>query len=209
MHSCDRKGSNAGIILVLLLTLASLALAACGYGTGGRASENADSAPPRGPSTLDFTDPRGDVRSVDGAKRGDIVSGHVEHSATHLIISTTFARLDQGAAYRVAPSVIADGTYWVAEWEGAVANQPAMRLYYRGNVDDTRPCDGFSRSVNYSTDVVTLSIPRGCLRNPSWVRVSLFVLTWHPSGAATRDSVQHDGPRRFGGERFSQRIYAQ
>lgn len=147
------------------------------------------------------------MRSVEGVQRGDIVSTRVEHTATHLIISTTFVRLERasetGPWYRVGHEVQTQAGWWYVELEsgkGDLGEVPPV--LYRRNLDHRVTCAGMDYRVDFPQGVVVVSVPRACLLDPPWARVNPLALTFHEFPGVSRDyGYLHD--------KFSKRVYAE
>jgi hypothetical protein len=55
------------------------------------------------------------------------------------------------------------------------------------------PCD-VQRSIDYADRTLTWGIPRTCLGDdPAWMQLSLALVTWQASGAATIDDAHVRG----------------
>jgi hypothetical protein len=162
----------------------------------------------RGDTTVHIPDSRGDVVRIgpeaddfdEGTaapqqKDGDILSTKVEHTGTHLRIRVEFAHIvrdPKWRTYRLAADLKTNAGRWVIEDEmrdGRGARSHPV-LYVR---DARVPCN-VARSIEYANRTSTWSIPRTCLGNdPAWVQLSVGLVTWQPSGAATIDDAHRDG----------------
>jgi hypothetical protein len=69
-------------------------------------------------------------------------------------------------------------------------------------------CGGLTHLVSYADDVVALRIPRGCLDQPSFVRVRIYVDLYKPGTSDTLPYSFWDNPHndRLGAP-FTQRLY--
>jgi len=162
----------------------------------------------RGSTTVLLPDPRGDVVRIgpeaddfaEGTaapqqKDGDILSTKVEHTATQLRVRVEFAHIVRDPkvrTYRLAADVKTNAGKWVIEDEMRDGSGARSRpvLY----VGEARvPCN-VDRSIDYANRTSTWSIPRTCLGDdPAWVQLSLALVTWQASGAATIDDGHMKG----------------
>ena len=57
-----------------------------------------------------------------------------------------------------------------------VTSKPGHRAgqrYFQGD-DGSKRCVGFTRTVDYADDVVSMRIPGSCLHDAAWVRLGVF-----------------------------------
>ena len=88
-----------------------------------------------------------------------------------------------------------------------VTSKPGHRAgqrYFQGD-DGSKRCAGFTRTVDYANDVVSMRIPISCLHDPAWVRLGVFnELSYREKGPNYVDNpVTH---RQFGHQ--TPRLYA-
>jgi hypothetical protein len=177
---------------------------------------------------LSVSDPRGDLVSAskeedwfDGAtpapkqEHGDITGIQVQHTATEIQVTLTFADL-----HRQSP-----GRFWPILRTGVTVRTDTgltrdVELWIR-NEDSTRPTMSMLSStaepvgcaLEYSTDIdlgkVIESIPRECLEDPTWVRVSVNSLTFQADKLTmTLDEALVEGYAASREARFSPKLYA-
>ena len=77
---------------------------------------------------------------------------------------------------------------------GSAALTARMR-FVEGD-DGSRSCPGFARHIYYGRDLVTMRIPRSCVKNPRWVRLGIFnQLSFRAHGPRYFDTpLNHDSP---------------
>jgi hypothetical protein len=69
-------------------------------------------------------------------------------------------------------------------------------------------CDGLSHHISYRRDVVTLRVPRSCLRYPRWVRVKLHNYTVADASVDSgRTYLDNPHNRQADPDAFTRRIY--
>lgn len=134
-------------------------------------------------ATLNLVDERGDVHRINAddtvqavprEARADILRTTIQHTDRALIVSTKLRQLPHEAAVGMLMRVRTnDGTYREFSLE---ANR---RIGWRGQTIMTRR-DGVaaqcatSHRMNYTSDVMTLRIPRSCLNDPRWIQTSVM-----------------------------------
>jgi hypothetical protein len=113
-------------------------------------------------------DPDEEPSKVGAYPVADVRRAVVAHRANALVVRMRFANLRRvGEQYYPVFITMPDGWYNVA----FVITRPGHR---RGthHLAQAR-CRDFTHKVDYANDVVILRIPRKCLGNPEWVRVSM------------------------------------
>jgi hypothetical protein len=160
-------------------------------------------AGPAAAQTLTHVDQRGDVRSfamqtdeeapAPNMKNGDIARTVLQHRQNRIAVRIKFVALNR-AGFRgdVIRIVTNDGVRRNVETFAG----PGM---WRGQAEMTRPngdtveCD-IKLSMNYDKNLVTMSFPRSCVKDPRWVRIGV-VSYWLQMSTekAYADDAQRDG----------------
>lgn len=135
-------------------------------------------AAPASAETYRHTDPARDVTAQDGprpdVKNGDIRDVRFEHARRNVTLRATFrdlAREGEGLQQFVQVETP------TATYQFLVAAGPdnwSGEFYPFG---DGTGCGGTDFRLDYGRNVFTLSLPRGCVGNPRWVKVGLGTVT--------------------------------
>lgn len=129
------------------------------------------------------TDPVGDVWAIAEGEEGEWVSAGdapyadvrravVRHRRGSVVIRMSFTDLR-----RVHPAGYWATIYGPKKFRAALVmagpgRWKGRRMLVNGQFGTAR-CRGFTHSIDYADDVVTMQVPRRCLGRPAWVRVSL------------------------------------
>ena len=106
---------------------------------------------------------------------GDVVHTTVAHNPRKIVVTTRYREL-------TAPTGEADAMYFVL----VKTNEKVRRVVtVAADVDHPRGvarlqkydghrarCRGLARSIDYTANTVTISVPRSCVSKPRWVRVA-------------------------------------
>lgn len=142
----------------------------------------ATAAPTDHPSRVVLRDGRGDVwkffpKTEDSVRlhhypRADETKASLRHGSQAVTVRIRFADLQPVGTH----------LFWVHlrtrdyQWDAVVTSKPGHRAgqrYFQGD-DGSKRCVGFTRSIDYAGDLVTMRIPRSCLHDPAWVRLGVF-----------------------------------
>lgn len=166
-------------------------LAATAFIAGTATSTAADSA---GTSRLVLHDGPGDVwkfhpRTEEQTRvafpRADVTRAVLRHGPMALTVRMRFVDIKP----------VGRQLYWVHirtpryQYDAVLNSSPGSRRgsrYFQGD-DGSRSCRGFTRTIYYGRDLVTMRIPRSCVKDPRWVRLGIF----------NQLSFRAHGPRYF------------
>lgn len=105
---------------------------------------------------------------------GDITSVSLRHGTRNVVITERFARLDRsglgdifGFTLRTDARMLRNiqvETYRRTGWTGSLS-------MFRRNGRSVS-CDRLAGQIDYGNDLVRVRVPRGCLGDPGWVRLS-------------------------------------
>ena len=135
-------------------------------------------AAPASAETFSKSDPAGDVAGPDGqypnVTNGDIRRVRFEHGRRNVTIRADFRDLakEGGGIEQYMRIDTPAGSYQLV-----VIATPEN---WRGEffiVGSESACGGADHRLDYGRDRFTLSVPRGCLAGPRWVRVGLATVT--------------------------------
>ena len=156
------------------------------------------SSPPK-PSRVVLEDPTGDVWTPElGYQRAveptvaDVVRAVVWHSASHLVLRLRFADLRPVAGQQIlAAQVVAQTGVHFAGIEVA-PRRPQGSHYLIGPLGSVA-CPGLRHRIDLEEDLLVLRIPRRCLGDPAWLRVSLDSY-YYPAGHQRDGAEVIDNP---------------
>jgi hypothetical protein len=173
-------------------------------------------AGPAAAQNLTHVDQRGDVRSFDmqteeeapapTMKNGDIVRTVLQHRQHRIAVRIKFADLTR-AGFR------GDGIRIVTN-DGVRREVTAFAFpgMWRGEAEMTRPngqsveCD-VKVSMDYDKNVVAMSFPRTCVKDPRWVRIGVMSFWMNmKTEKAFVDDAQRDGRFNENGPKLSPRL---
>lgn len=101
----------------------------------------------------------------------DVIRVGVNHRTQRVVLKTTLRDVTVNSGVVVYDLRTGNRRYSVLQRLGTDRMFPAF-LISRGNGDRVR-CRGVERSVDRAVNRATVSIPRGCLGSPGWVRVGV------------------------------------
>lgn len=104
----------------------------------------------------------------------DVINVSVDHQARRVVLATTLNDITVDSGIVIYDIRTGTHNYWVMQRLGTDKSYPAFD-FTRGNGRNVR-CTGVQRSVDRDANVATVSIPRGCLGRPAWVRVGTGVM---------------------------------
>jgi hypothetical protein len=156
-------------------------------------------SPPR-PSTVALDDPIGDVWTP---ARGylpateptvaDVVRAVVWHRVDRLVVRVQFADLQQSVGTQIVALLIAaeTGDHYAGLEVGR--RHPSGRHYLIGPLLGSATCPGFRHRIDLERDLMVLSIPRRCMGDPTWLRVTLDSY-FYPAGHEFNGAEFVDNP---------------
>ncbi len=153
-----------------------LAAATCGLAA---VLTSAAVAAPASAETFSKSDPAGDVESFDGQEQAGVTNGDIrrvrfEHARRNVTVRASFRDLARpGEAIQQYVRIDTPA----ASFQFVVFADQANRGGELAVVNGGPACPRADFRLDYGRDVFTLSVPRGCLDNPQWVRVGLGTLT--------------------------------
>jgi hypothetical protein len=119
----------------------------------------------------------------------DITQFKVSHTSRRVMLTTTLRDITAASGLMFYEIRAGKRTYSALQRLGTDRELPAFHLSRR---DRTVRCSGVRRSVDRTTEKATVSIPRGCLDRPRWVRVGAGALEF-TSGRTTETVFADDG----------------
>jgi hypothetical protein len=178
------------------------------------------SVAPASAESLTIRDKRGDVllvpadamslddaRPAPGMAHTDILRTVIRHGDKRVAVRIKLAELRKTRGFRLQGIRVV--TNESVRRNIAVGAWPGMA---RGEADMSRPngrtvnCDGLNHRIDYSRNVVTVSVPRSCLSNPRWVRVGIGTAWIKDSGDAYVDEALRAGTVSGYGPKLSPRV---
>lgn len=202
----------------LLVALALLACSGCGTGhdtvdthLNSSPSEVRSHSARTGPTTVAFTDPRGDVvktskeadwfeeaRPAPRQTWGDIIGTRVRHTARQLVVQVRFVTLQPqttrfrnpllrlGTTVTTNTGLRRDVEFWIPD------EDPTLPKIQMLSNSEPFACH-LSHTVNADHGIATLRIPRTCLGTPKFVRVAVNCLAHPDDKAMSLDLALLDG----------------
>ena len=155
-------------------------------------------------TTRDVTDPPGDmskfIEAEDGnvqssrwaGAEGDIVFERIRHTATRVVVYMRFRQLSVPKQYAAfAFEIEGNNGLW------AYLNMHTRHALPQGESESD--CAHHTSHINYAGDSMWMGIPRGCLRNPKYVRVTGVSCAIRQKYDPYMDTRYCDNPGRDGG----------
>ena len=135
-------------------------------------------AAPASAEAFAHTDPDGDVSSIAGVQpevtNGDIRRVRFEHARGSVTVRAGFRDLAKTSDGIQQYVVVETPT---RTYEFVVVAGPGDRRGQFIPVTSVGPCGGADFRLDYARNVFTLTLPRGCVGSPRWVRVGLATVT--------------------------------
>ncbi len=138
----------------------------------------------------------GEVYAEVGTRtNADVVGSALRHTDRRVHASVRYADLVAGDDRVITPVRVhasTGKTYVLRVSAGPGEREGTARLLrYTGTGARTVrvACPGLQHSVSYADDLVSVSVPRGCLGSPAWVRYGGTVRTVDASGAVFTDAL--------------------
>lgn len=104
--------------------------------------------------------------------RADITRIRVDHGARQVRLTLTLRNLAKvGGETWFHATVRTDRDERQVAFRTAPGLRDGSRVLFRDGRGNPLACRGLGRSVSYSTNTATISVPRRCLANPDYVRV--------------------------------------
>ena len=134
-------------------------------------------------SRIVLDDPVGDVwaigegENVEPVSAGDVpnadvVRAVVRHGRHNVVVRMTFTNLRRVEPQDYTAMIITPRRLRAVFVFAGPRRWGGRHLLVNGNFGDVK-CPRLSHRIDYDTDQVTMSIPRGCLGQPNWVRVDM------------------------------------
>ena len=158
---------------------AALALTIAGTGTLAATIDGAAAAVEDSPSRVVLHDGTGDVWTVSGDSEvftkasfptTDVTRAVVKHGRYAVRIRMRFADLRR-VGYQAYDATVF--TPRRGDYLATVGSGPGVRQGTHQWQAGEATCRGFTHTMNYDTNLVTMRIPRPCLGRPRWVKVIL------------------------------------
>ncbi|NYD43446.1 hypothetical protein [Nocardioides panaciterrulae] len=164
------------------------ALLAPAVAAGLMATPLAGTAPAAGaaaaehPSRAVFHDGRGDVWREDPKTETSVRLHHYPRADETRVVLRHGASAITVRARFVDLQPVGTHNFWVHlrtrayQWDAVVMSTPGHRAsqrYFQGD-DGAKRCVGFTRTISYSDNLVTMRIPNSCIHDARWVKLGLF-----------------------------------
>lgn len=169
-------------------------------------------------SRVVLTDPTGDVWAISEGENAkwtsagdvptaDVTSAIVRHGAHNVVVKMSFADLTREYDAGYWAMIYTPKKFRAALVMAGPGRWKGRRELVDGQFGKVR-CQGFTHTIDYATDEVTMRVPRGCLGRPAWVRVSLQNYSFRGDSQETFQEVT-DNPHNIGHDSGrTQRLYA-
>jgi hypothetical protein len=134
-------------------------------------------------SRIVLDDPAGDVWAIGEGENAewvsagdvpnaDVVRAVVRHGRHNILVRMTFTNLRRVEPQDYSAMIISgrrSRAVFVSAGPGRWRGRHQVVNFNFGTVK----CPGLRHSIDYGTEQVTMSVPRGCLGRPNWVRVDM------------------------------------
>lgn len=141
------------------------------------------SPPPAGAQEVTVEDPTGDVWLFEESSEepvpaptvtdGDIVRTRFEYRVHKVVITSRYVELTPGGRSGVYGLLKTDGGQFFETLLRVGPRNPDGVVRVFDNNRPSRDCRT-SHHINYDTNLMSMSVSRGCLRYPTWVRATGF-----------------------------------
>ena len=151
----------------------------------------------------------GVFREAGSRANTDVVASAVRHTDRRVNASVRYDDLVRDGDRIVTPVRVraSNGTTYLLRVTAEAGDRDgtARLLRYTGQGARTVrvACEGLQHSVSYADDLVAVSVPRGCLGRPAWVRYGGTVRAVDSEGAVFTDALLSGDPAN---DLFSARI---
>lgn len=164
-------------------------------------------AAPASAEVLSKSDPAGDVSDVAGQEsdktHGDTVDVRLEHARRLVRVRLDYLALDRvGALIQQSIRIETPTQNFYATARAQPGNWGGDLLFSGG------ACNGAETRFDYGADRFALSVPRGCLGNPRWVRVGVGTSTYADDQdfGTFDDALQRQQDLYYTGPKLSPRL---
>ncbi len=134
-------------------------------------------------SRIVLDDPAGDVWAIAEGENAepvsagdvptaDVIRAVVRHGRHHVVVRLTFTNLRRIEPQHYTAMIITPRRLRAAFVSAGPRRWGGRHQLVNGNFGNVK-CPRLSHRIDYDTEQVTMSIPRGCLGRPSWVRVDM------------------------------------
>jgi hypothetical protein len=154
-------------------------------------------------ATAKRTDPAGDVVTYDSSgvpvtapnlRNGDIVSRTYTHTTTAVQVRVAYRDLAKAGSQLTLSGQIVTSSGAKRVFQAFATPDYWPGSHYLTNAKGMPvTCSGMRHSFDYTHDVATVSIPRGCLGKPSWVRVGVQHSWFDQAGVMSADDAGRAG----------------
>jgi hypothetical protein len=161
-------------------------------------------------ATRDLTDPTGDVMTAtvdsngnvtkynrEHGAEGDITFARIQHTATQVVVYIRYAQLSVPKQYGEFSYLLEGNNHQQAIADVETRHAQPQGMGFAGNMTKDHQC-AMAYHINYGADSVSMRLPRTCLGNAKYVRLSHITLT---TSVKRDDSgkIYYDSPTRDGG----------
>ncbi len=168
-------------------------------------------------SRVVLADPTGDVWAIgDGetdewvsagnVPTADVVRAVVRHGRFNVVVKMTFTNLRRSEPQFYAATIFSRRQYGAIFVSAGPGRWGGRHLLVDGSFSKVK-CPRLGHSIDYDTEQVTMSVPRGCIGRPTWVKVGLANYMFR---GETEEDFQEitDNPHSAGHEQPStERLY--
>ena len=134
-------------------------------------------------SRVVLDDPTGDVWAIGEGENAepvsagdvptaDVVRAVVRHGRRNVLVRMTFTNLRRVEPQDYSAMIVSRRRFGAVFVSAGPRRWKGRHQLVNGNFATVK-CPGLTHSIDYDTEQVTMSVPRGCLGRPSWVRVDM------------------------------------
>ena len=135
-----------------------------------------------------------DAKPAGALPEADMIEAAVWHEASGVMVRMRFVDL------RPEAELVFGAGFTTPGGEGYGAIVRSTRWHRSGenrlmdNPDEELSCRNLRHRIDFDRDVVTLSVPAGCLNDPEWVRVFAYNELWGKGCFSCTDNAHDDLP---------------
>jgi hypothetical protein len=168
-------------------------------------------------SRIVLDDPAGDVWAIGEGENAewvsagdvptaDVVRAVVRHGRHNVVVKMTFTNLRRVEPQAYTAMMITPRRLRAVFVFAGPRRWGGRHQLVNGNFGNVK-CPRLSHRIDYDTDQVTMSIPRGCLGRPNWVRVDMTNVIFRGKTQADFQEIT-DNPHSAGHDSsLTQRLY--
>ena len=134
-------------------------------------------------SRVVLDDPTGDVWAIGEGENAewvsagdvptaDVVRAVVRHGRHNVVVRMTFTNLRRVEPQDYSAMIVSSRRFGAVFVSAGPRRWKGRHQLVNGNFATVK-CPRLSHSIDYDTEQVTMSVPRGCLGEPNWVRVDM------------------------------------